>query len=84
MTDEATPHERAAWDAVGPDEASLLRMESVVLAAYTVQHRSLAVEWLELLRARPLTNTLLFAAAAAVLLLATPLGALFALVALRS
>lgn len=79
MTDEDDSQIRAAWDALTPDEAARRRMEGEVLAAHAIQHRPLAFEWLELLRARPIANTLLLAAAAAVLLLATPLGALLAL-----
>jgi hypothetical protein len=79
-TEEPDPQERAAWDALAPDEGARQRMERAVLAAYAIQHRPLTDEWLELLRARPLANTLLLAAAAAVLLLATPVGALVAFV----
>jgi hypothetical protein len=78
ITEEPDPQERAAWEALAPDEDSQRRMERAVLAAHAIQHRPLTDEWLELLRARPIANTLLLAAAAAVLLLATPIGALVA------
>ena len=68
-----------AFATLEPDELAQRRVEQRALAAYDVSQRSLALEWLALARERPVTTTLGLAAAAAVLLVATPLGALVAL-----
>lgn len=74
------PDLSASFETLEPSPDARERMEGVVLAAHAIAHRPLAAEWLELLRAAPVSGTLLVAAAAAVLVIATPLGALFALV----
>ena len=68
-----------AFATLEPDEDALRRAEGRALAAYDVSQRPLALEWLELARERPVGTTVGLAAAAAVLLVATPLGALLAL-----
>ena len=80
MTDETFESDLAeAFETLEPSAPTRERMEGVVLAAHAIHHRPLAAEWLELLRTAPVTGTLLVAAAAAVLVIATPLGALLAL-----
>lgn len=67
--------------ALEPDGPARERMEGVVLAAHALSQRPLAAEWLALLRTRPVSGVLLVGAAAATILVATPVGALLALAA---
>jgi len=59
-----------------PPSKALDRMEQATLAAFDVTHGSLAAEWVELLRVRPAVHGALTVAAAAALLVVTPLGAI--------
>ena len=70
---------RDAFDATDLHPGAQARIEREVLAAYAISQRSLAAEWLELVRETPVRGTLLLAAAAVALVVATPLGALVAL-----
>ncbi|MBN2498928.1 MAG: hypothetical protein JXR96_30340 [Deltaproteobacteria bacterium] len=77
-TEHPTPEDRTlsrAMNALNPGPAQLARMESSVLTALERSRRSLAAEWIELLRVRPLVHAGYSLAAAAGLLLVTPLGA---------
>jgi len=65
----------AAFEALDPGPPRVERMKGALLAAYAPPP-SLAAEWLTLLRARPVANTILTLAAAAALLLAASLGSL--------
>ena len=67
---------RERFAALEPPPGALDRMEQATLAAYDVTHGSLATEWVELLRVRPAVHGALTLAAAAALLVVTPLGAL--------
>jgi len=65
------PEDRALLDAMQslePDAAQTRAMRARVLEAYEADHTSLAAEWLELLRVRPLAHGGWLLAAAAVLL----------------
>jgi hypothetical protein len=64
-----------AFDALAANAPGVARMQVRVLEGYERRSRSLAREWLGLLRARPLANSAWLAAAAAILLVSTPLGA---------
>ena len=70
---------RTAFASLEADPEARDRMEAMVLAGFALSQRSLALEWAEMLRARPIANGLLLSAAAVVLLVATPVGALVAL-----
>lgn len=54
------------------DEVSSVRAK--VLARYSILHRPLALEWVAMIRQRPLINTAWALAAAVVLVASTPLG----------
>jgi hypothetical protein len=64
-----------AFGAVAPTDAQIERMEAAVLAAHAPLP-SLTSEWLMLLRARPVANTVITFAAAAVLLLGAAISAI--------
>lgn len=68
-----------AFDALAPDELALRRVRDAALEAYDVSQRPLALEWLDLARERPVSTTLSLAAAAVVIFVATPIGAVLAL-----
>ncbi|MCB0218133.1 MAG: hypothetical protein KDH09_00440 [Chrysiogenetes bacterium] len=73
-----SPEERELRDLFAVLEPSPARLESVgrrVLSEHALEQQSLAQEWIELLRARP-ANIGYVAAAAAALLLLSPMGAL--------
>jgi hypothetical protein len=65
-----------AMRALDPDDLQLARMERVVLRAFEAEQRSLATEWIDLLRVRPVVHGGYALAAAALLLLLSPLGML--------
>lgn len=65
-----------AFEHLEPSAAACARMEGVVIAAHAIAHRPLAAEWLGLFRDAPISGPLLVAAAAIVMVIATPLGAL--------
>ena len=72
----AKPEDRleAALESLEPEVAVRARLEERVLAAYEAEQRSLAAEWLDLFRVRPVRAAARTVAAAASLLLLTPLG----------
>jgi len=74
--DDGDPHLAERWRGVEPSAAVLTRGELQARRIVVEQQLGLTVEWLEMLRARPVANGLLVAAAAAALLLMTPLGTL--------
>jgi hypothetical protein len=65
---------RGAFGALAPDADAVARMQVRVLAGHEQRSRSVFREWWNLLRARPLANGALIAAAALVLYFTTPLG----------
>lgn len=73
LRDEAL---RDRFAALEPPEEALDRMEEAALAAFDATQRSLAAEWVELLRVRPAAHGVLTLAAALALLIVTPLGSL--------
>ena len=77
MSDETLKH---AFDALNPSQAQRVRVEERVVTAWESRSRSLFREWLDVLRARPLVNGAWVVAAMAVLVLATPFGAILAAV----
>ena len=64
-----------AFEALDPSPDQVDRMKSAVLAAYAPLP-PLSAEWLTLLRARPIANTVFTFAAAAVLLLGVAISAI--------
>ena len=80
MIDDGSDDLADAFETLEPGATVRARMEREVLSAHAIAQRSLAAEWLELVRGAPVGGTLLLAAAAAVLLIATPIGVLLALV----
>ena len=78
MNDEQAIGE--AFEALGPTSEQITRIETRLFADLDLPSRDLPVsllsEWLGLLRDRPVSNTLLIAAAAAMLLVMSPLAAL--------
>lgn len=66
------------WEPVQPESALITRGEQHVRRVVIEQELGLVTEWLEMLRARPVANGFLVAAAAAALLMLTPLGSLWA------
>lgn len=80
MNDEQSLHH--AFEALGPTPAQVSRIESRLFAdldallSRELPSVSLFSEWLGLLTARPVSNTVLIAAAAAMLLFTSPLAAL--------
>jgi hypothetical protein len=72
---------RDAMSLLNPAGAQARRIEAAVMRAFEARPPTLASEWLGLFRARPIANTSWLLAAAAVLLLTTPLGALLQLAA---
>ncbi len=73
MSEDARLEE--AFGPLSPSDAQLERMRTVVLAAHAPLP-TLTSEWLTLLRARPVANTVITFAAAAVLLLGTAISAI--------
>lgn len=73
MSDETL---KRAFDALNPSQARRVRVEERVVTAWESRSRSLFWEWLDVLRARPLVNGAWVVAAMAVLVLATPVGAI--------
>jgi hypothetical protein len=69
-----------AWRVLEPEERRRVRLEEAVVERWEARSRSLAVEWLDLLRARPLVNGAWAMAALMTVLVATPVGALWGLV----
>jgi hypothetical protein len=65
-----------AMAALGPTPNQVARLQGGIEARLEREQVSLAAEWLELLRRRPLAHGGLVLAAACALLLTTPLGAL--------
>jgi len=65
-----------AYAALEPDAPARARMQVRVLDGHERRPRSLWREWLNLLRARPIANGALIAAAAVILWVTTPLGAI--------
>ncbi len=65
-----------AFVELSPEPVRVARMQVRVVAGYDARPKSLALEWWSLLRARPLTNGALMAAAALILFFTTPMGAL--------
>jgi hypothetical protein len=74
MSDEQM---QQAFEALSPTPAQVESIRARVIDRYQAAPRSLWREWLELFIARPVANGALIAAAACVLWLTTPLGALF-------
>ncbi len=72
----AKPEDRleAAFASLEPDTAVRARVEDRVLVAYEAEQRSLAAEWMNLFRVGPVRTAARTVAAAASLLLLTPLG----------
>ena len=66
----------SAFDTLSPGELTARRLRERVLAHYDVTQRSLAWEWMDLARERPVVAVASLAAAAVVLLAVTPVGAL--------
>jgi hypothetical protein len=64
-----------------PPRPLLARGDQAVRRAVLEQQTSLSSEWVAMLRARPVANGLLVAAAAAALLLASPLGSVWSALA---
>lgn len=75
MSDETL---KRTFDALNPTQAQRVRVEERVVTAWESRSRSLFWEWLDVLRARPVVNGAWVVAAMAVLLLATPVGAILA------
>ncbi|MDP1918103.1 MAG: hypothetical protein Q8L14_17795 [Myxococcales bacterium] len=73
MSDERL---KRAFDALNPSQAQRVRVEERVVTAWESRSRSLFWEWLDVLRARPVVNGAWVVAAMAVLVLATPVGAI--------
>ncbi len=73
MSDERL---KRAFDPLNPTQAQRVRVEERVVTAWESRSRSLFWEWLDVLRARPVVNGAWVVAAMAVLLLATPVGAI--------
>ncbi len=69
----------ALFEVLTPAPARQARMQVRVLAGHEARPRSIALEWWSLLRARPVTNGALMAAAALILVFTSPLGALASL-----
>lgn len=63
-----------AFRSLDPGDRQVDRMARPVMAAFRMRHRTLASEWLWLLRARPVANTALALVAALMLLVTTPMG----------
>lgn len=71
MTD---PRFQRAMTSLGPSREQAARIQANVLRTASVR-RSLAREWVVLVRARPVANSLSILAASAVLVLTTPMSA---------
>ncbi|MDF1561821.1 MAG: hypothetical protein P1V51_02185 [Deltaproteobacteria bacterium] len=79
MSDLTHPDDRLlleALEALEPLPAQVARMRGRVHAKLEAERASLLGEWLALLRVRPVVHTAYLFAAAVVLLVSTPLGAL--------
>jgi hypothetical protein len=67
---------RGAFDTLSPSADAVARMEVRVLEGHEKRSQSLWSEWWNLLRARPIANGALVAAAALILFFTTPLSLL--------
>ena len=79
MSDLTHPDDRlllSAFEQLEPLPARVARMRGVVHRKLEAERVSLLGEWLALLRVRPVVHTAYLLAAAAVLLVSTPLGAI--------
>jgi hypothetical protein len=65
---------REAFTALSPTADAVARMQVRVIEGHEKRTRSLWLEWWSLLRARPIANGALVAAAALILYFTTPLG----------
>ena len=79
MSDLTHPDDQrllSAFEELEPLPAAVARMRGQMNAALEAEGRSLLGEWISLLRLRPVVHTAYLLAAAVVLLVSTPLGAI--------
>ena len=79
MSDFSHPDDRlllSAFEELEPLPAQVARMRGTIHRKLAAERASLLGEWLELLKVRPVVHTTYLLAAAVILIVTTPLGAI--------